>query len=86
MKRIICALPIPYGPNWGFWTRDAGLMVLTLREMGYDAWLVALGDESTDTTNRPVLAVPVEVLSRPEWWQAQKPDGRRHEHRQRAPP
>ena len=74
MKRILCVLPIPYGPNWGFWTRDAGLTVLTLRDMGYDAWLVALGDETTDTTNRPVIALPVEELSRPEWWQAQKPD------------
>ena len=74
MKRIICALPIPYGPNWGFWTRDAGLMVLTLRDMGYDAWLVSLGDATTDTTNRPVMAVPLEELSMPEWWQAQKPD------------
>ena len=74
MKRILCVLPIPYGPNWGFWTRDAGLMVLTLRGMGYDAWLVALGDASTDTTNRPVMAVSLEDLRRPDWWQAQKPD------------
>jgi glycosyltransferase involved in cell wall biosynthesis len=74
MKRILCALPLPYGPNWGFWTRDAGLMVLTLRDMGYDAWLVALGDASTDTSNRPVLAVALGDLSRPEGWQAQRPD------------
>jgi glycosyltransferase involved in cell wall biosynthesis len=49
-------------------------MVLTLRTMGYDAWLVALGDETTDTAGRPVLAVKRAELDRPEWWQTQRPD------------
>jgi len=74
MKRILFVLPLQYGPNWGFWTRDAGLMVLTLREMGYDAWLIALGDESTVTEDKPVLPVSLDELSRPEWWKAQRPD------------
>jgi glycosyltransferase involved in cell wall biosynthesis len=49
-------------------------MVLTLRDMGYDAWLIARGDASTDTTGRPVIAATLEDLGRPEWWQGQNPD------------
>jgi glycosyltransferase involved in cell wall biosynthesis len=74
MKRILCVLPIPYHHDWNFWIRDAGLTVLTLREMGYDAWLVVLGDATTDTSNRPVMAVSVEDLRQPEWWKKQRPD------------
>jgi glycosyltransferase involved in cell wall biosynthesis len=75
MKRILFAIPIPYGPDWGFWTRDSGLVVLVLREMGYDAWLVALGDSTTVTTGRPILPVSLDTLQSPDWWRAQKPDG-----------
>ncbi len=74
MKRILFALPIPYSPQGGFWTRDAGLMVVTLRQMGYDAWLIALGDASTETEDKPVLAVSLEDLNRADWWKAQRPD------------
>ena len=74
MKRILFVIPLPYGHDWGFWTRDAGLMVLTLREMGYDAWLIALGDAATVTEDKPVLAVSLDDLNRPEWWKAQRPD------------
>lgn len=75
MKRILVVLPIPYSHDGGFWTRDAGLTALTLREMGYDAWLVALGNATTMTGDKPVLAVPLEALNRSEWWKAQIPDG-----------
>jgi glycosyltransferase involved in cell wall biosynthesis len=74
MKRILFAIPIPYGPDWGFWTRDSGLVVLALRKMGYDAWLVALGDASTVTTDRPVLPVSLETMKSADWWKAQRPD------------
>ena len=74
MKRILFVLPIPYHHDGGFWTRDAGLMVLTLREMGHDAWLIALGDASTVTAGRPVMAASLKELDRPEWWKAQRPD------------
>jgi len=74
MKRILFAIPLPYGHDWGFWTRDSGLIVLTLREMGYDAWLVALGDSQTVTAGRPVLAVPLAMMKSGDWWRQQKPD------------
>ena len=74
MKRLLFALPIPYSPQGGFWTRDAGLMVVTFRQMGYDAWLIVLGDASTLTEDKPVLAVSLDDLNRPEWWKAQRPD------------
>jgi glycosyltransferase involved in cell wall biosynthesis len=75
MKRILFAIPLPYGPDWGFWTRDSGVVVLVLREMGYDAWLVALGDSSTVTTGRPILPISLDTMQDPEWWRSQKPDG-----------
>jgi glycosyltransferase involved in cell wall biosynthesis len=74
MKRILFAIPIPFGPNWGFWTRDSGLVVLALRKMGYDAWLVALGDSTTVTEGMPVLPVTLEEMRNPEWWKSQRPD------------
>ena len=74
LTRILFAIPIPFGPRWGFWTRDSGLVVLALREMGYDAWLVALGDATTITEGMPVLCIPLEDMQRAEWWKAQKPD------------
>ena len=74
LKRILFALPIPFGHRWGFWTRDAGLAVLTLRKLGYDAWLVALGDATTETEGQPVLCVPLEEMSNAAWWKSQAPD------------
>jgi glycosyltransferase involved in cell wall biosynthesis len=74
VKRIFFALPIPFGPRWGFWTRDSGLVVLALRKMGYDAWLVALGDAATETEGQPVLPVSLAEMKSTEWWKAQKPD------------
>ena len=65
---------MPFGPRWGFWTRDSGLVVLMLRKMGYDAWLVALGDSSTETEGQPVLPISLEEMRNPAWWKAQKPD------------
>ena len=43
MKKILFAIPIPFDSPGGFWTRDSGLLVLALRDMGYDAWLITLG-------------------------------------------
>jgi len=74
MKRILFAIPLPYGPDWGFWTRDSGLIVLTLRAMGYDAWLVALGDSNTVTTGCPILPVSLETMKSADWWRQQRPD------------
>jgi glycosyltransferase involved in cell wall biosynthesis len=74
MKRILFAIPIPYGPDWGFWTRDSGLVVLALRKMGCDAWLVGLGDSTTVTEGRPVLAISLKEMQSADWWKAQRPD------------
>ncbi|MCE0521802.1 MAG: glycosyltransferase [Methylacidiphilales bacterium] len=49
-------------------------MVLALRKMGCDAWLVCLGDSTTVTEGRPVLAVPLEEIQSAEWWKSQRPD------------
>jgi glycosyltransferase involved in cell wall biosynthesis len=74
MKRILFAIPIPFGPRWSFWVRDSGLVVLALREMGFDAWLVALGDSTTVTEGQPVLPISIEEMRSAAWWKAQQPD------------
>jgi glycosyltransferase involved in cell wall biosynthesis len=73
-KRILFAIPMNFGPRWGFWTRDSGLVVLMLRNMGYDARLVALGDSTTETEGQPVLPISLSEMQSPEWWRSQKPD------------
>jgi glycosyltransferase involved in cell wall biosynthesis len=50
------------------------LVVLALRKMGYDAWLVALGGPMTVTTDRPILPVSLETMKSADWWRAQHPD------------
>jgi glycosyltransferase involved in cell wall biosynthesis len=75
LQRLFFVLPLPYSPDGGFWPRDCGLLVRVLREKGYDAWLAALGDDSTPTEGQPVIAAPLEKLASAAWWKAQKPDG-----------
>lgn len=75
LQRLFFVLPLTYSPGGGFWGRDCGLLVRVLREKGHDAWLAALGDDSTPTEGMPVVAAPLEKLSSIEWWKAQKPDG-----------
>jgi len=75
MKRILLAIPLPYGTDWGYWTRDpSGLTALALRQMGYDAWLVAL-DSDQPLDDKPVIRASMEELGNAEWWKAQRPDG-----------
>ena len=73
-QRILALLPIPYSDRGGFWFRDAGLVVATLREMGHDAWLVALPGPDSAETKQPVIQASLAELVQPEWWRAQKPD------------
>ena len=73
MKKIYFAIPIPYHEG-SFWTRDSGLVVLALRRMGYEAWMVALGDATATPGDFPILCVTLEQLQHPEWWQGQQPD------------
>jgi glycosyltransferase involved in cell wall biosynthesis len=74
MKRIFFAIPLVYDPRGGFWTRDSGLVVLALRKMGHDAWLVALGDPAASPEGRPIVRASLRELSSAEWWQARQPD------------
>ena len=74
--RILAVLPIPYGDDWGFWYRDLGLVVRTLRSMGHDAWLVALrAPGQTPSKEYPVIVAERENLEDPSWWQSQAPWG-----------
>ena len=73
--RILALLPLIYGDRFGFWNRDMGLVVRTLRSMGYDAWLVALYDpDQTPGPGKPVIRATREELAEPAWWQKQAPD------------
>ena len=75
LQRLFFVLPLPYSPDGGFWPRDCGLVVRVLREKGYEAWLAALGDASTETEGQPVIAATLAELSTAAWWKAQRPDG-----------
>lgn len=73
--RILALLPLVYGDDYGFWNRDVGLVVRTLRSMGHDAWLVALYDPGqTPGPDKPVIRATLKELGDPAWWQKQQPD------------
>jgi len=67
-------LCIPY--SWGgFWTRDSGLIVLALRKKGYDARLIALGDnEEAFSEATPIVTARLGQLKDSAWWKAMTPD------------
>ncbi len=74
-RRILALLPIPYSDGGGFWFRDLGLLVRTLRAMGHDAWLVTLPmPHGEGPTSHPVLPTSRAELESPEWWKAQAPE------------
>jgi len=73
--RILALLPLVYGDQYGFWNRDLGLIVRTLRSMGHDAWLVALYDPwQTPGPDKPVIRATLKELEDPAWWKKQQPD------------
>ena len=74
LKRIFFAIPIPY--SWGgFWTRDSGLIVLALRKKGYDARLIALGNnEEAFSEATPIVTARLGQLKDSAWWKAMNPD------------
>lgn len=75
-RRILCVLPIPYQDNWGFWHRDLGLIVRSLRFMGHDSWLVALKVPGQDNSSEnPVIVATKAELEDPAWWKTQAPYG-----------
>jgi glycosyltransferase involved in cell wall biosynthesis len=76
LKRLFFAISIPYDDPDSFWTRESGLIVMSLREMGYEAFLVPLHpikDKSQDQT-RPVITCTLNQMSDPAWWISLKPD------------
>jgi glycosyltransferase involved in cell wall biosynthesis len=76
LTRILAVIPLIYGDAFGFWNRDVGLFVRTLRSMGYDAWLVALDDPGQiPGADKPVIRATLEELGDPAWWKKQQPDG-----------
>ncbi|HWB58056.1 MAG TPA: glycosyltransferase [Chthoniobacteraceae bacterium] len=75
-QRILAVLPIGCGKRWGYWYRDLGLVVRTLREQGHDAWLVLLpSSEGPPEKDEPVIIASREELESPAWWKAQAPEG-----------
>jgi glycosyltransferase involved in cell wall biosynthesis len=73
--RILALIPLVYGDDYGFWNRDLGLVVRTLRSMGHDAWLMALYDPGqTLGPDKPVIRATMKELEDPAWWQKQQPD------------
>jgi len=73
--RILALLPLIYGDSYGFWNRDVGLIVRTLRSMGHDAWLVALyHPDQTPGPDKPVIRATLKELAEPAWWRKQQPD------------
>jgi glycosyltransferase involved in cell wall biosynthesis len=53
-----------------------GLIVLALRSMGHDAWLVALKASSqVPVADKPVIVATKEELEDPAWWKNQAPYG-----------
>jgi glycosyltransferase involved in cell wall biosynthesis len=73
--RILALLPLIYGDAYGFWNRDLGLVVRTLRSMGYDAWLVALyHPDQTPGPDKPVIRATTKELEDPAWWRKHQPD------------
>jgi glycosyltransferase involved in cell wall biosynthesis len=73
-KPLFAVLPIPYSDDGGFWFRDAGLIVLTLRSLGYDAYLVALEESgSSHDPSKPLVLAQQHELEDPQWWQKHAP-------------
>jgi glycosyltransferase involved in cell wall biosynthesis len=76
LKRLFFAIAMPYDDPDSFWTRESGLIIISLREMGYEAFLVLLHplrDKSPDQT-RPVITCTLHQMSDPAWWISQNPD------------
>lgn len=74
-RRILVVLPLAYGDDWGFWFRDAGLLVIALRSLGHVAHLVALRTPSqTPAPDQPLFVATKAELEDPAWWKAKNPD------------
>jgi glycosyltransferase involved in cell wall biosynthesis len=76
LKRLFFAIALPYDDPDSFWTRESGLIVIGLREMGYEAFLVVLHPlrDKTPDSSRPAITCTLEQMSDPAWWTSQKPD------------
>jgi glycosyltransferase involved in cell wall biosynthesis len=73
--RILALIPLVYSDAYGYWGRDLGLVVRTMRSMGYDAWLVALHHpDHTPGPDKPVIRATIKELEDPAWWRNQHPD------------
>ncbi len=71
--KLISAIPIPYSTTGSFWSRDLGLVTLALRDLGIDAWFVALEGDPPEV-GRPLLTISRTEMANPTWWKQQNPD------------
>jgi glycosyltransferase involved in cell wall biosynthesis len=74
MKKILCAIPIPYADRDSFWVRELGLLVLAFNEMGYESKLVAYKTDNQTEDFRPVLQISPEDMKSVDWWKKQQAD------------
>jgi glycosyltransferase involved in cell wall biosynthesis len=78
LKRLFFAIPIPYDNHNSdsFWTRESGLIVLSLRDMGYEAFLVPLNPDGEKTPDSvwPVITCTRAQMADPAWWKKLNPD------------
>ena len=71
--KILSVIPIPYSSKGSFWERDLGLVTLSLRELGFDAWFCSIAGD-TAPPNKPFIPVTREQLGLSGRWQNQNPD------------
>lgn len=72
--RVLGLLPLPYTDRGGFWHRDVGLIVQTLRALGNDAKLVAYRTKEAESSQFPVLLGTADELNDGAWWRSHAPD------------
>ena len=72
--KILAFIPLGYCTEGQFWQRDLGLVILALRDLGHEAFFVALGATHEDQQTHPLLLVDYRTASDPAWWSAQHAD------------
>lgn len=72
--KILLVTPIPYDSGAGFWDRDSALLIDPLKNLGFDAHLVALGAlRDSQDSGRPLILVDRSDLENVDWWRNQNP-------------
>jgi glycosyltransferase involved in cell wall biosynthesis len=76
LQRIFSVTPIPHDDPASFWRRESGLIVMGLREMGYDSSLITLHSTcgKSPVKDSPGITCTLDEMSDPAWWAALRPD------------